>query len=350
MRDSYWDIIKGLGIIFVVMAHSYILIQELNWFHLELFFFVSGFLFKAEKCLDYGAFFLHKLKTLWKPFVLYNVICLAFQDLFISINWLSTENVPGTVFANWIGIYELHRYIVATICVGAVSPMCGATWFMAPFLSNILLFAIAVKVTYKKSPLYLPLTIILLFIVGVALCKHSPGCTMYVDMAMMLLPITAAGFYLKKFCIAKNIHVKQIFSNGIAGGGIIISLIIFGFLKHEGKFSGLGGYSMGNWFYFIIAAFSGIYLTMILARIISMSDLTTKFFAYIGRESFHIMALHFFGFRILSTLYVIFSDSDLSLLKYYMLPQISIYIYVIFGVGIPLLFRKIYDLVERKLA
>ena len=57
MRDAYWDIMKGLGILAVVAAHSQILALEINWFHLEIFFFVSGFLFNAEKCLDYGKFF-----------------------------------------------------------------------------------------------------------------------------------------------------------------------------------------------------------------------------------------------------------------------------------------------------
>ena len=66
MRDSYLDILKGLGIIFVVMAHANIFAREINWFHLELFFFVSGFLLNPKKCMDYGEFFLHKLKTLWK--------------------------------------------------------------------------------------------------------------------------------------------------------------------------------------------------------------------------------------------------------------------------------------------
>ena len=87
MRDSYLDILKGLGIIFVVMAHVNIFRQEINWFHLELFFFVSGFLLNPKKCTDYGEFFLHKLKTLWKPFVMYNAVFFLLHDFFISINY-----------------------------------------------------------------------------------------------------------------------------------------------------------------------------------------------------------------------------------------------------------------------
>ena len=119
-------------------------------------------------------------------------------------------------------------------------------------------------------------------------------------------------------------------------------------MESEEKIIYLAGYGMGNWYIFLIAAFSGIYLTMILARSILFSNLLTKIFAYIGRESFHIMALQFVGFKVLTSLYVIFSGSDFHLMSCYILPQIPSFIYIIFGVGIPLLFRKIYDLVERR--
>ena len=67
---------------------------------------------------------------------------------------------------------------------------------------------------------------------------------------------------------------------------MIISPAIFGFLEYIHLFIALAGYHMGNWIIFLSAAFSGIYLTMILARIILLSDLLTKIFAFIGRKKF----------------------------------------------------------------
>ena len=238
MRDPYWDILKGLGIIAVVTAHAGILVQEINWFHLELFFFVSGFLFNAEKCLDYGNFFLHKLKTLWKPFVLYNIFFILLNNFFISVNCMLTQQMAkeyavlldeeypeiwaegfAMTFSEWIGIYEVPSHIVSTVLTGQVNSMCGATWFMAPFFFNILLFAFLVKCSHKKSTWILPLLLTLFFALGVTTVNNSPGMVMYGDMSMFLLPITAAGFYLKKFCSKKNINVEEIFSNRISGGG-----------------------------------------------------------------------------------------------------------------------------------
>ena len=83
---------------------------------------------------------------------------------------------------------------------------------------------------------------------------------------------------------------------------------------------------------------------MLAAKIIYSVDILKIIFAFIGRESFHIMALHFVGFKVLNSLCVFCYDSDLSLMSYYCLPYIPSEIYVIFGVGVPLLLRKIYQL------
>ena len=350
MRDPYWDIVKGLGIIAVVTAHAELLAMEINWFHLELFFFVSGFLLNAEKCMDYQTFFLHKLNTLWKPFVFYNIIFFVLHDFFICINWIATENFNGIIMlSQWIKLYDLPKHIAASIFKGNTDIMCGPTWFMAPFLSNILLFGFLVKVAYKKSVYYLPLSIILLFIVGTAIVKHSPGMKMYIDMAMMLLPITAAGFYLKEFSKKKKLHVTEIFPKRTYIGILIISLAVLGFLEYKQTVLYLSGYGMGNWFTFLVAAFSGIFMTLFVAKFALYIDLVKKVLAFIGKESFHIMALHFVGFKVLTTLYVIFLGLDFHLMAYYHLTQVPSYIYIIFGIGIPLLLRKAYNLIKRRL-
>lgn len=46
-RDKYWDIMKGLGIIAVVLGHSGcpypFVVIGLNYYHMALFFFCSWF-------------------------------------------------------------------------------------------------------------------------------------------------------------------------------------------------------------------------------------------------------------------------------------------------------------------
>lgn len=366
MRDPYWDIVKGLGIIAVVAAHAHLYSMQFNWFHLEVFFFVSGFLLNPKKCTDYGNFSLHKLKTLWKPFVMYNIVFFALNDFFMTINWIVTEDTVDdwiaahpdyiynkavktfTMMSVWISIREFPLHIIDVIFKGVPAVMCGATWFMAPFFVNLLLFGYLVKITYNKSAWQLPALLLLFFASGVAIINHSQDLPLYSDMAMFLLPITAAGFYLKKFCSEKNIHVAEIFSARPAIGGSIAALTVFALLEHEQKFIALAGYKMGNWLIFNVAAFAGIFLTMFAARIILMSNLYTKIFAYIGKRSFHIMALHFVGFKILTSLYVFFYNGNPVIRSVTTLPEVYGYYYTIFGIGIPLIFCEVYSKMKRR--
>ena len=354
MRDAYWDIVKGIGIIAVVVAHATILVMEINWFQLELFFFVSGFLFSEKKCLDYGNFFLHKLKTLWKPFVLYNALFFILHNFFISIHWITDDaNLQGQIvmFASRLGVCEIPKQILYSLFNGAVDTMCGATWFMAPFFSNILIFALIVKFSYGKPAWTLPLIVMVVSVLGIVMVKHSAGTVMYVDMAMTLLPITAAGFYLKNFCRKKNANFSDlIFKYKLPLIiSVALSTVAFYYLETKQIILGLGGYGMKDWFPFFVGAFSGICFCLILAKLIISVELPKKIFAYIGEKSFHIMALHFIGFKILTSIYVIFNGEDFSLMSRYTLPEINETFYVIFGVIVPLILMKIYQQIIKRL-
>lgn len=52
-RSPYWDIVKGIGIIAIVLGHScYFAVGFVYLFHLALFFFVSGYLYSEKKYGD----------------------------------------------------------------------------------------------------------------------------------------------------------------------------------------------------------------------------------------------------------------------------------------------------------
>ena len=88
---------------------------------------------------------------------------------------------------------------------------------------------------------------------------------------------------------------------------------------------------------------------MLAAKIINSVDVLKKIFAFIGRESFHIMALHFVGFKILSSIYVLTGGQDYNLMAFYILPEIPLFLYVVFGIGISLLLRKIFQQILMRL-
>ncbi|SFK80312.1 Fucose 4-O-acetylase [Porphyromonadaceae bacterium KH3CP3RA] len=77
MRKNYIDILKGIGIFFVVLGHV-TRIPELRvfiWnFHMPLFFLISGFLYNPDKYPDFKGFFKSKFKSIYIPYVLFFLV------------------------------------------------------------------------------------------------------------------------------------------------------------------------------------------------------------------------------------------------------------------------------------
>ena len=92
-RNKLIDICKGIGIISIVIGHASWNIPIGNidipigpfvyLYHLAIFFFCSGFLYKKEEN-DWGEFLKKKIKALYFPFVIYSVSFLLFRNFFIT--------------------------------------------------------------------------------------------------------------------------------------------------------------------------------------------------------------------------------------------------------------------------
>ena len=49
-RSAYWDIVKGIGIVSIVLGHScFFAVKWVYAYHMMLFFFVSGYLYSDTK-------------------------------------------------------------------------------------------------------------------------------------------------------------------------------------------------------------------------------------------------------------------------------------------------------------
>lgn len=81
------DIAKGLGIIMVVWAHaSGPLTSYIYQFHMPLFFFISGMLFKDPSNLK--MYYIRKMKSLLIPFWICNyILLLPFWILYYWKDW-----------------------------------------------------------------------------------------------------------------------------------------------------------------------------------------------------------------------------------------------------------------------
>lgn len=84
-RVTWLDMLKGIGIFFVVLGHAPIdlwLKSYIFSFHMPLFFFASGYLFDGAKYARFKDFFKRKFKTLMLPYIYFSAISIALYVFF----------------------------------------------------------------------------------------------------------------------------------------------------------------------------------------------------------------------------------------------------------------------------
>lgn len=115
-RYDYIDYAKGFGILLVVWAHILIVgwsHQIIYAFHMPLFFFISGMLFRKDKYTSLRQFIIVRAKRLLIPYFIYSVVTWAVWAVF---RYLRHDEVASfwkpllqTFFAQGSGEFMVHN-------------------------------------------------------------------------------------------------------------------------------------------------------------------------------------------------------------------------------------------------
>ena len=153
-RNKLIDICKGIGIISIVIGHASWNIPIGNidipigpfvyLYHLAIFFFCSGFLYKKEEN-DWGEFLKKKIKALYFPFVIYSVSFLLFRNFFINLGILAGEKTT-------IGSFVISMTNILTF--NSLGEFLSAFWFLPVMFITMLLYTAIFMYTRKLKDLY----------------------------------------------------------------------------------------------------------------------------------------------------------------------------------------------------
>lgn len=114
------DILKGIAILTVVVGHSgfgsYIT-KYLATFHMQVFFFLSGLLYKPNKYPCFGDFCRRKARTILVPYCFFAVITIVLCTIVSIITRSNPYNFPGCL----LGIIWSNR---------SLFPITGGIWFL----------------------------------------------------------------------------------------------------------------------------------------------------------------------------------------------------------------------------
>ncbi|MGY3213782.1 acyltransferase family protein [Mucilaginibacter sp. HD30] len=274
-RNSAIDILKGIGIFFVVFGHvnRNHTIREYIWdFHMPLFFWISGLLFDSERYNNFWPFLKAKIRTIYVPYVFFFLLTFAYW-FFIERRVRGNYSVGHQLLGLPYGTYE-----------GEHLNFNGALWFLPCLFSVQLLFYFVAKL---KNAIAIIFVLVLFFIAGSLIHDYKLNILPFgLHTAMFGIVFYGIGY----FCKGKPLSS---FLNSTLPQKLLIIFACFAIqLYCLGRYQGT--MEAAN-FPFIFLALFGISLYLTIAGQIGQN----KVIEYIGKNSLVILAMQEQSYRAL---------------------------------------------------
>lgn len=303
MRITEIDVIKGIGIILMVVGHSGSPITKwIYLFHMAVFFVASGFCWNeihATSILNVGNYIKKKICSLYIPYVMVNAVYIFLNNFFVKIGIYSnvSELSGGIQLIDYIGIKDTIVELIKTIFFlsGNHVQLAGAFWFIrCLFVVNILhcIVAFIGKKTKRRNTIW-----ILIFIINCILASLvSEGYFQFLRGFKTTFAVYIAymiGILLRKY----ETNLKKVYS--IYGFGVsFIVLLIFSSIAtisiSEGK--------IVNIVFYVIATVCGWIMLYVVS--LKLGNTVKNIILLINGSALWIMALHFLAFKIITFTYI----------------------------------------------
>lgn len=319
-RSRYWDIVRGIGILSIVMGHCFSKsIIYVYTYHLAIFFFVSGFLYHEKKySRDPFAHIGAKLKSSWPKYMGYMSLFILLRNLFLAVG----INVPAESY----NLSQTLAHLGNSLVFYGAEPMGGALWFVPTWILSCGLFGGTMWFVFCFLPTVLPnlfreqpsgshgpdasdasgsfpwssltaFLISLLFGAAGALLIFQEFFLFYqVHLVFLVQPFFAAGWLLRKHLPRFKSFLKWYIA-------IPCALLLAVLVNLWDLYIDIAIGRIGNGWQYFFLAFLGIYCCMALSALLEKTKKLQKLFALWGKHSFDIMALHFFIFKTIDVCY-----------------------------------------------
>ena len=291
-RVEYLDIAKGLGILFVVWAHARGPYSGYMYqFHMPLFFLISGYLFNERTTVK--DFILRKVKTLYFPFVFWNVLCITLKYLFHIQNY-SPRGYIKTVAEVFLTIGKDGQFL-------------GATWFLGALFVVSIWYKVMDSALPKRQEKHL---VLLAFFGTVAVIGFSITLPYMISRTLILSLFFAAGRTVR--CCQQWL---KFYDTKIMALFAILLFVIIG--RYNSANMGANQYTSP--ILFVIGAFFAGYGVIAISRFLEQkSGYIKKLLLLMGKESLSILIWQFVVFRIVIAIQLYLNDIPLrKLLDYF---------------------------------
>lgn len=280
-RIHYIDILKGLGIMFVVWAHCNTLLLGGGYFqsfHMAMFFFISGLLMNTDKYTNYKSFFLSRVKSLYVPYFLFYIVSYLY--------WLAVERpfrfFPITPRDGFIGLFygtDNYHWIFPA----------GVLWFIIALFSLELVVFPLLK--YLKSWWTRGLVFAVLTLAGLLLARYKMYfLPLSLNNALLVIPYFVMGYLLRKPLVtdADSYQIKKPIQMTTLLALLIVTVFFFPYICTIGRQTDIGGLTHPRYYIFYTLPFLSISLWLLFSMLVSKN----KTLEWFGRNTLPIMAFH----------------------------------------------------------
>lgn len=301
MRDQYVDVVRGMAMVLVVLGHTLMpAMPYIYMFHVALFFFVTGYLFHWRHAEAPVSFLLGRWRRLWVPYALYAVAAVLLHNAFFAGGVYQAVSVGP--FPSPQALYGWKEVVLGSLSALVFTHgenMTGALWFIEPMMLSMGFLALGSFLVRRcpRPAWALLLLSVPLYLVGCYLCTRGLYQAHRVAVTLVLSLPLAAG------CVWREVHACV--PRAVKAAAAVLGLFAIIFVYHAtGTWVELSlGRILGpKWF--VLATFGGFAFCLGACQLLLRFSPLARFLALVGRESYHVMALHFVGFAVASRVLV----------------------------------------------
>ncbi len=358
-RSTQFTILKAIAIICVVLSHAGIrgwLFNFLFIFHVPVFFMCAGYFFHTKYLTDERTFVMHRIKGLYWPFLRWSVFFLVIHNLLFPLGILSEQygNASGGVLHPYTWHqWGQHLWGIAFNMSGYNDFLCGTFWFFRALLLASLGFLILFKVLRRSEHFatnvqagwgILAITLLLAFW-KVTNNLTIPGVTQGGYRELMGAAFMAAGFLLRQYHVVERTNWK------VATPCCVLLLLASFLFPSSMVWNG----TVNDFFSLPLPAVAAfIALAWGCGYIDRYDNVAKRTLVYIGNRTLYIFAFHLVAFKLVSALKVAFYGLPWQAVGGHptVLQPTSnvlwVLLYVVAGVGLPLLWLAAYRRIASK--
>lgn len=294
-RSDYWDVVKGIGIIFVVIGHSASPISGLLYlFHMPLFFFISGFFYKEEYSLNPFLLIKKRIKSLYIPFIKYELVFLVFHNIFFSLN-IYSDNATLNVPIKYYNFNDFFNNVVSTFMFNGTELLLSPLWFLTVlFVVNILFSFISYFCNNKIE--FRTIFIVGCFCLGNLLTKKHMGIisNVFIPELFNVSLVAILIFYIGYLYQRNEYRIKFKLQYFISSILLLLLSKFYGTIDMRANLYVDPMFMLSN-------TILGTYCTFYISKIIHETKVK-NILIYIGQRTIPIMALHLLSFKLVSFL------------------------------------------------